>query len=246
MNNMVKTEKKILEELYSDLIELVSAECNVPEDFFKTDSDKEKYCYYVFSMADCKFHFVDKGYKLFTGHSIKEHQNGGLDFWFSNIHPDDRKMLADNIIESQRTAKSLYNKLKPVFRILNYRFRKGTGEWIWMQHTVCILSLDSSGKTDKMLHRLSLIDILSLPDNLSKNLYDVSLKECREEGVGLLTRREKQILKLIAEGFSSKIIAHQLHISIHTVETHRRHLLGKLNAKNSMELVKRAFHMFWN
>src|SRR5882724_10963204 len=98
---MAKVEKNI-SELYCDLKELVSAECNVPEDFFKINSEKEKYCYYIFSMADCKFFFVDKGYELFTGYSIAEHKRGGLDFWFSKMHPNDRRMLADNIIESQR------------------------------------------------------------------------------------------------------------------------------------------------
>lgn len=242
---MVKAEKSV-SALHDDLKKLVLAECNVPDDFFKTNSGKEKYCYYVFSTVDCKFLFVDEAYQLFTGYAIEEHRRGGLDFWFSNIHPDDRRMLADNIIESQRTAKSLYNKLKPVFRALNYRFRKGTGEWIWMQHAVYILSMDPDGRTDKMLHRLSLIEGLSLPDDHGKKMYRIGLKDDGQEGVEQLTRREKQVLKLIAEGFSSKIIAHQLHISIHTVETHRRHLLEKLNAKNSMELVKRAFHMFWN
>jgi len=61
-----------------------------------------------------------------------------------------------------------------------------------------------------------------------------------------LTTRERQVLKLIAEGFSTKIIADKLEISINTVETYRRRMLEKLDAKNSMELIRKAFALFWN
>jgi two-component system response regulator NreC len=60
-----------------------------------------------------------------------------------------------------------------------------------------------------------------------------------------LTKREKQILQLIGEGLSTKMIAEKCNISINTVETHRRHLLEKLNVKNSMQLIKEASKVFW-
>lgn len=55
-----------------------------------------------------------------------------------------------------------------------------------------------------------------------------------------LTRREMEILKLICDGCSSKDISEQLFISINTVETHRKRILLKLNAKNSVGIVKYA------
>lgn len=55
-----------------------------------------------------------------------------------------------------------------------------------------------------------------------------------------LTRREKEILKLIAMEYTGKEIASELHISINTVETHRKNLLRKLKAKNTAGLVKYA------
>lgn len=56
-----------------------------------------------------------------------------------------------------------------------------------------------------------------------------------------LTRREQQVLQLIACEFTTAEISEQLHISLHTVETHRRHLLSKLGARNSVGLVRIAF-----
>jgi DNA-binding NarL/FixJ family response regulator len=55
-----------------------------------------------------------------------------------------------------------------------------------------------------------------------------------------LTEREKVVLKLLAEGHSSKEIASILHISAKTVETHRSHILAKSGLHNLAELIKYA------
>lgn len=55
-----------------------------------------------------------------------------------------------------------------------------------------------------------------------------------------LTTREKQVLKLIAEGKSSKEIADLLFISVRTVERHRANIMEKLNLKKTADLVKYA------
>ena len=65
------------------------------------------------------------------------------------------------------------------------------------------------------------------------------------EKVRTFTKREMEVLTLIGEGFSSKHIADQLCISISTVETHRRHLLEKMEVKNSMQLIKQATYALW-
>lgn len=60
-----------------------------------------------------------------------------------------------------------------------------------------------------------------------------------------VTKKEYEVLCLIANGCSSKQIAHQLNISFHTAETHRKHLLGKFDAINSAELMKKASKVYW-
>jgi DNA-binding NarL/FixJ family response regulator len=55
-----------------------------------------------------------------------------------------------------------------------------------------------------------------------------------------LTNRELEVLRLIAEEHSNPEIAEKLFISIRTVDTHRRNLLDKLDAKNTAGLVKYA------
>jgi DNA-binding NarL/FixJ family response regulator len=56
-----------------------------------------------------------------------------------------------------------------------------------------------------------------------------------------VSRREKEVLQLLAHGDSSKEIAAKLHIGVGTVETHRARLLSKFKARNVAELVASAF-----
>ena len=55
-----------------------------------------------------------------------------------------------------------------------------------------------------------------------------------------LTDREKQILKLVAEGYSNKEIADLLSISVKTAMSHREHLMAKLQVHNRTELIRFA------
>lgn len=56
----------------------------------------------------------------------------------------------------------------------------------------------------------------------------------------VITRRESEILRLIADGFTNQEIADRLFISSSTVDSHRKNLLVKFNSKNTAALVKTA------
>jgi len=56
----------------------------------------------------------------------------------------------------------------------------------------------------------------------------------------VLTDREREVLQLIAEGKSTKQVALKLHISVKTVETHRRQIMSKLDIHTIAELTKYA------
>ena len=55
-----------------------------------------------------------------------------------------------------------------------------------------------------------------------------------------LARREREVLRMIAEGLRSQAIGEQLHISVATVEVHRRNIMRKLNLHTIAELTKYA------
>lgn len=58
-----------------------------------------------------------------------------------------------------------------------------------------------------------------------------------------LTKREREILKEVSMGLSTKLIADKLHISVRTVETHRINLMKKMEVHNSAELIKKAMDL---
>ncbi|MBS1758336.1 MAG: response regulator transcription factor [Bacteroidetes bacterium] len=60
-----------------------------------------------------------------------------------------------------------------------------------------------------------------------------------------LTRREKEILTLIAGGLTNTEIAEKLFVSHWTVDSHRKSIMTKLNTKNTAALIKYAFENGW-
>ncbi|MDP4169780.1 MAG: response regulator transcription factor [Bacillota bacterium] len=70
--------------------------------------------------------------------------------------------------------------------------------------------------------------------------YLGGLKQGNTDTFNLLSDREKEVLTLVAKGFSNKEIAEQLVISVKTVETHKGNLMEKLQMKTRPELVAYA------
>ena len=66
--------------------------------------------------------------------------------------------------------------------------------------------------------------------------------EASAPGYDSLTEREREVLQLVAGGYSCREIAETLFISIKTVETHKAHIMVKLNLHKRNELVRYAIH----
>jgi two-component system, NarL family, response regulator NreC len=70
--------------------------------------------------------------------------------------------------------------------------------------------------------------------------YIALLSKGGQSSVSALSAREQEVLRLIAEGKSTKEIAAHLGVSVKTIETHRLNIMEKLGIKNMAELVKYA------
>lgn len=70
--------------------------------------------------------------------------------------------------------------------------------------------------------------------------YLARVQEPSDSGSALLTPREKQILRLLAEGYANKEIAERLVVSPSTVHSHRTNLMKKLNLSSRRELIQYA------
>jgi DNA-binding CsgD family transcriptional regulator len=206
---------------------------------------------------------MDDTCETITGYTPEKFLKSGMDFWFPLIHPDDLPVVTKKIIQSQREVFTKgFNKDKVSPVVLEYRFKRPDGQWWKMKDTKYLLFPGNQVAIDKILCKFELIGTneekeMSAEEILRKNKACTKMLEfamvhnngqtkrsLSEHADKLttdafapsskLTKREKEILLLIGKGLSTKMIADKCNISINTVETHRRHLLEKLNAKNSM------------
>lgn len=72
---------------------------------------------------------------------------------------------------------------------------------------------------------------------LQEDFVQLLGRKGEEDSYDLLTEREREILQLIAEGKTNKEIANALNLSLYTVDTHRTHILQKLNLHSVPELI---------
>lgn len=99
-------------------------------------------------------------------------------------------------------------------------------------HDELMSAIESVAKGDAYLH-----------PSATKRLMEEYLGSVKQDGndtYNLLSDREKEVLTLIAKGYSNKEIAEQLTISVKTVETHKGNLMEKLQMKTRPELVEYA------
>ena len=73
---------------------------------------------------------------------------------------------------------------------------------------------------------------------------DILMKKRVEEQIWF-TAREKELLQLIADGYTNQEMADKMILSIETIKTYRKNLILKVGAKNSMTLVKMALENKW-
>ncbi|HPT13881.1 MAG TPA: response regulator transcription factor [Bacteroidales bacterium] len=96
-----------------------------------------------------------------------------------------------------------------------------------------------TSETDDILTAIS--EVIEGNHYLGKGVKELmSGKNQASDDIPFVTRREAEVLKLIADGFTNLEISEKLFISPLTVDSHRKNLLLKFNAKNTASLVKEA------
>lgn len=76
-----------------------------------------------------------------------------------------------------------------------------------------------------------------MPFDVAKTLYQSEKNDAQKIVIG---KREKDVLELIKDGLTNAEIAGRLFLSQHTIDTYRKGLLTKFNARNTAELIKNA------
>lgn len=88
--------------------------------------------------------------------------------------------------------------------------------------------------------RLVIERLTSITQSRRKNFIESPARDAARAKIDLLTMREKEVAKHLVDGLANKAIAHEMGISVRTVETHRAHLMTKLGTRSLSEIVKLA------
>jgi DNA-binding CsgD family transcriptional regulator len=212
--------------------------------------------YYVIDFFDMSVHGLSSGFK--EAHGMSSAQIKHIDDILALIHPDDMDFVSK---AENKALNYIYEVLGPDKFLqykcsYNFRFKTPDGSYRLYNHQSLILTLDENNNFIKSLnihtdishitshnnYKLSLIGLMGEPSFLN---IDVMGQDNTQRDEKAFSKRELEIIRLIAEGRSSKEIAQKLHISIDTVKTHRKRILEKTNCANAAELIAISVSKGW-
>jgi DNA-binding NarL/FixJ family response regulator len=139
-------------------------------------------------------------------------------------------------------ATSIIKKLKPGIKIIVLTMLSDFATVNKMMESGADGFILKNTDSEELFHAISVIE--NGGTYLNPEINQVLLKGMKEQGEiqkqAHLTKREKEILRLIVEGLSTKQIADQLFLGEETIKSHRKNLMSKLEVNNVAALVKRA------
>lgn len=168
--------------------------------------------------------------------------------WLERVHPDD--------LAAFRQATAAHEQGETVSQESEIRFRHLEGHWVWLQMRGKITVRGASG--NPVLAIGTLLDVshqkrvvnesAGLLRQIEGMLQQIARGPRAEPAspppeaarLALLTARQKEVLRLIADGCNSTEISKRLNLSRETVVTHRRDLMRRLDLHSVAELTKFA------
>jgi len=184
----------------------------------------------IYLIEKCHFIYCNRKLIEILGDNNNRLLLDGWDYWYSMVDPQELASIKNKI--SNFFTPPYFEKLLT----MRYHIRNIYGKNICIKHEILLHILER--------HSLAI-----------NYFFDVSEKERIEQflksNTGLnhtspkkqiltISPREKQVLRLIADGHSSKEIADMLFISNHTAISHRKNLIEKFQVKNTAHLIKKA------
>jgi DNA-binding CsgD family transcriptional regulator len=170
----------------------------------------------------------------YFGVENKEVNKMGFQFILKLIHPENMHII-------QMVIKYFSNS-DNFDRILAHTFYIKTARgWRWVYACIKPVIFKADGKPKNLLAvGCDIDDLLETRKQFRVLKNNIDFVEDNAQKYLSLSEREKEVLKLISQEYASKEIADKLHLSVLTVDTHRKNLIQKLGVKSSMGLVKYA------
>ena len=207
---------------------------------------------YLFDNEMGGFIVVGKSVEYILGFQPEAVINGGREFIITHFQKEDLQFIQTSV----QQERLMFLQEIPILYHFNYlftssfRFKNAAGEYVQLLDRNSIIVTDKKGQALVSFGTLMHIDNLKLEKPSFQRIEKIHLlldqpirkikvaDYCFNQNLVLqLSRREKEVLRLIIDGLTSKEIAHQLFISEYTVVNHRKKMLQKTGANNMAQLT---------
>jgi DNA-binding CsgD family transcriptional regulator len=164
----------------------------------------------------------------FLDYQRAEIEEMGFEFFLKTMHPDDMAIIGNALAKLDNGTDNLYAGV--------YRLKPKNQDYKWVIGAIKVLE-KKDGKPWRFLNATLNIDHMKDTQEQIIALSKENLQLKNQMKICTLTNREKQIIKLIANGRTDKEIGNTLFISQATAKTHRNNILRKLNLRNAASLA---------
>src|SRR5690606_2742930 len=206
--------------------------------------------YFIFDFTRFEFDFVSEPVSTIMNVQPSEFR---LAAFMESIHPEDRDYFVQCV---SSIVDFLLRRIEPgdlTHFKASFQYRmKGENGYRLVLHQALPVSVDKQGRLSKFLGSISEIHHITNFNNRKLSMIGLNGRPThfnvrpRNESAGNrqaennYSDRELQILRLVAEGLSNMDISRKLSISVGTVRTHRKNILTKSSAANSVQAVADA------
>jgi len=204
----------------------------------------------IYDILQRKYVFVRNRFRELIDYDEKAAAEEGYAFFFRLMHPDDVLFVLDTSIRSlEHMAGVPHAERKDYKTVFEFRLRNREGKYIRFIQQLVNLELDLAGN---MWLILILMDVNPNQQGGKQMLRStmnmrtgkvIPFTEEKDERQSQLTKRELEILGLLAKGMASKEIAEQLFLSVNTVNNHRQNIIEKMDVSNTSEALSYAMRI---
>lgn len=197
----------------------------------------------IFDLNKKTIVFFSQNYAKLLGYSRAAFETLNYAFFETKIHPDDKPELATYGLTSLKLFKEFSSDEKLNHKVVyEFRMLNANNEYVRMIDQYQILELDAIGQIWLMMSTLDISPNQDADASVKCQIVNFRtgkiVSSVTDNKPSLeLTKREREILNLVKQGYLSKEISDKLFISLHTVNTHRQRILEKLGANNSVEAI---------
>lgn len=214
--------------------------------FFKNGLHLLPCVMYLLNFQRQCFLFISDEIKHFIGYSSEDFYSFGHSGFLDLFNPEDLKEYIEPVFKEFVSYTSNLNKeqIKNIRFSVNYRIKHKQGHYIQLLDQFIVLETNENNYPIIILGIYNDITTAKTDDKIIFTITEIAperddtliFSKTFPERVAV-TPKEKEILRLLKNGETSKSIATKLNISYHTVNAHRRNILEKFKFKNTSELI---------